>query len=297
MIADAQFNPDEFVDLPSSESLSANEANTITSSSITRVILPVGLIGVGKTTLITALYECFLRGPFASYRFAWSRTLHGLERRSRLARIASQRNLATTPRTTLAESDSYLHLRLSAERSGASIPDLLVADVSGEIFEAVHDDVEFASSLRFLDRVDHISFLVDAQKLSDLTSRHNAAHETDMLIRSFLDAGVVHAAKSVIYTKWDAIAGGDGIDELEDFISQFEHRLRRKYDRRSGGLEFIRTASRPIDGTERKLEMNLDQVLQLWLNSSRCPIRAPSAPVAPTSREFDRFRALALTQI
>ncbi len=297
MIADAQFNPDELVDLPSSESLSAKSANTITRSSSARVILPVGLIGVGKTTLISALYECFLRGPFASYRFAWSRTLHGFERRSHLARIASQRNLATTPRTTLAESDSYLHLRLTGEQVGTSIPDLLIADISGEIFETIHDDVEFAGSLRLLDRVDHISFLVDSRKLSDLTSRHNAAHETDMLIRSFLDAGVDHAAKSVIYTKWDAIAGADGVDELEDFISKFEYQLRRKYDRRSGGLEFIRTASRPIGGTERKLEMNLDRVLRLWLNSSRRPIQVQPAPDSPISREFDRFRATESTPI
>ena len=104
-----------FVELPSGDALSADEANQTTRLSVARVIVPVGLAGVGKTTLLSEIYEKFREGPFAGHLFAWSRTLHGFEQRAHNARIASRRSVPTTPRTPVGDLGAFLHLRLTPE--------------------------------------------------------------------------------------------------------------------------------------------------------------------------------------
>ena len=84
-MVDSTDGTETFVELPSGDALSAEEANQTTRSSVARVIVPVGLVGVGKTTLLSEIYERFREGPFAGHRFAWSRTLHGFEQRAQRA--------------------------------------------------------------------------------------------------------------------------------------------------------------------------------------------------------------------
>ena len=280
-----------FVALPSAGALTVEEANQTARSSVARVIIPVGLAGVGKTTLLTELYGKFLQGPFAGHQYAWSRTLHGFEQRSHLARTASDRTTPETERTRLGGSDVFLHLRLAPSNGVAPARDMLIADCPGEDFRAIRDDVEAAKSHPFLHRADHIAFLVDGESFGTRARRQEAHYETDMLIQSVLDAGVDGAAKSVIYTKWDAALKGDGADQLDEFVETFEEDIRRKHEARTGGLQFIWTAARPESGSELCRGKNLDEVLRIWLRSARRPLEAPVPPGIQAVREFDHFRS------
>ena len=288
---DSRYSRETIVELPSGEALSAEEANETTRSSVARVIVPVGLVGVGKTTLLSEIYERFREGPFAGHSFAWSRTLQGFEQRAHNARIASRRSTPTTPRTSMGDSDAFLHLRLAPEDGLLPARDVLIADWPGEVFREMRDDVQTVKSHPLLPRADHIAFLVDGESLGTLESRHEAYHEADMLIQSILDAGVDSAAKSVIYTKWDAALQGNGADALEEFTNMLERRLRSKHLARSGGLCFIRTAARPSLGSNLGRGMNLDEVLRVWLASARRPSVGPKIQDVHAVREFDRFRA------
>ena len=291
-MADSTDATERFVELPSGEALSVHEANQTARSSVSRVIVPVGLAGVGKTTLLSEIYERFLRGPFAGHSYAWSRTLHGFEQRAHSARIASGRSAPTTLRTPIGDSESFLHLRVTPDDGLLPARDVLIADWPGEAFREMRDDVEAARSHQLLPRADHIAFLVDGESLGKLESRQEAYHEADMLIQSILDAGVDSAAKSVIYTKWDAALKGNGADALEEFTKMLERQLRRKHGARSGELHFIRTAARPDPDSEVDRGMNLDEVLQLWLGSARRPAVWPPVRDVQAVREFDRFRSV-----
>ena len=283
---------ERFVALPSGEALSAEEANQTTRSSVARVIVPVGLAGVGKTTLLSEVYERFLEGPFAGHRYAWSRTLYGFEQRAHSARIASGRPTPTTLRTPITDSEAFLHLRLTPDDGLLPARDVLIADWPGEVFREMRDDVQAARAHQLLPRADHVAFLVDGESLGRLESRQQAYHEADMLIQSILDADVDSAAKSVIYTKWDAALKGNGAHALEEFTKMLERQLRRKHGSRSGELPFIRTAARPDPGSEVDRGKNLDKVLQLWLDSARRPAVWPAARDVQAVREFDRFRSV-----
>ena len=280
-----------FVALPRADALTVEEANQTARSSVTRIIVPVGLAGVGKTTLLTELYGKFLQRPFAGHQYVWSRTLHGFEQRSHLARTASDRTTPDTQRTQLGGSDVFLHLRLAPSNGAAPARDILIADCPGEDFRAMRDDVEAAKSHPFLHRADHIAFLVDGERFGTQALRQEAHHETDMLIQSILDADVDGAVKSVIYTKWDAALKGDGADQLDEFVEKFEEEIRRKHEARTGEIQFIWTAARPESGSELCRGKNLDEVLRIWLRSARRPLEVPVSPGVQAVREFDHFRS------
>ena len=280
------------VTLPSGDALTSEEANQTARSSITRVVVPAGLADVGKTTLLAEIYEKFLAGPFAGHRYAWSRTLHGFEQRAHHARIASRRATPTTPRTPIPDSETFLHLRLAPTSDGLTPPrDVLLADWPGEVFREMRDDVGVAKSHPILLRADHIAFLVNGESFGDLGLRHEAHHETDMLIQSILDAGVDKAVKSVIYTKWDAALEGNGAAELEAFVEAFEEQIRLKHKDRAGEFRFIRTAARPAHGSSIERGKNLDEVLRMWLGSARKPMNGLLSTKVQAVREFDRFRS------
>ena len=290
-MVDSTDGTETFVGLTSGGALSAEEANQTTRSSVARVIVPIGLVGVGKTTLLSEIYERFREGPFAGHRFAWSRTLYGFEQRAHSARIASRRSIPTTVRTPIGDSEAFLHLRIAPDDGLLPARDLLIADWPGEVFREMRDDVQTVKSHPLLPRADHIAFLVNGESLGTREYRHEAYYEADMLIQSILDAGVDSAAKSVIYTKWDAALEGNGADELEDFTNTLERELRSKHEARSGELRFIRTAARPARGSDLRRGKNLDEVLRVWLGSARRPTVAPEIQAVQAVREFDHFRS------
>lgn len=290
-MVDSTDDTESFVELPSGDALSAEEANQTTRSSVARVIVPVGLVGVGKTTLLSEIYEKFREGPFAGHRFAWSRTLQGFEQRAHSARIASRRSVPTTPRTPIGDSEAFLHLRVAPDDSLLPARDVLIADWPGEVFREMRDDVQTVKSHPLLPRADHISFLVNGESLGTLEYRQEAYYEADMLMQSILDAGVDSAAKSVIYTKWDAALKGNGADALEDFTKTLEQEICRKHGARSGELRFIRTAARPTPGSNFGRGKNLDEVLRVWLGSARRSPVGPEVRDVQAVREFDRFRS------
>ena len=281
---------ESLVALPSGDALTSEEANQTTRSSVTRVIVPAGPVGVGKTTLLSEIYEKFLEGPFAGHQFVWSRTLLGFEQRAHDARIASRRETPTTPRTPIGDSQKFLHLRIAPSDGLPPPRDVLIADWPGEVFHEMRDNVHAAKSHPLLPRADHIAFLVNGESLGTLELRQEAHHDTDMLIQSILDAGVDGAAKSVIYTKWDAALKGSNPDELDAFTKTFEEELRRKHGTRLGELSFVKTAARPAPGSTLDRGMNLDEVLRIWLGSARRPIVEPTLAAVQAVREFDRFR-------
>ena len=247
--------------------------------------------------MLAEIYGRFLEGPFAGYRFAWSRTLHGFEQRAHYARIASGRQTPTTARTPLAASDVFLHLRLESLEAVTPPRDILIADYAGEVFRGMANDVQAARSHPLLPRADHIAFLVDGESLSDLERRHEARYGLDMLMQSVLDAEVDRAVKSVIFTKWDAALKGDDADQLEEFVEALEEQIRRKHEPRSGELDFIKTAASPELGSPIAHGKNLDKVLRAWVGSVLQPIDVASPPELHVVREFDRFRSIGVGRV
>jgi hypothetical protein len=109
----------------------------------------------GKTTLISTIYDRYLRGPFAGQAFAGSRTLIGLERRSYDSRVASGRIRLETPRTSIAEGLRFFHLALVQGGRQELRRDLMLADRSGETYRSAGGNSALVADLIEVKKADY----------------------------------------------------------------------------------------------------------------------------------------------
>ena len=121
----------------------------------------------GKTTLLTSMYESFQDAPFGGYEFAGSATLPGFEQRCHEGRIESEGLGAHTLRTPAAVGASFLHLRLRTEDESREFSDLLLSDISGELFDRAKDSTDECKALSFLRRADRLVLLLDGARLAN----------------------------------------------------------------------------------------------------------------------------------
>src|SRR6266545_4833715 len=134
------------VPVPSGGALTVEASLRVTLRSAAKVVVPVGPVGCGKSTLITTIYDQFQLGPFGGWLFAGSETLLAFEQRSFLSRTASGRATAGIERTSLSSGEQLVHLRLQDEGQVRAARDLLLADISGELFQSIADHPEQAKS-------------------------------------------------------------------------------------------------------------------------------------------------------
>src|SRR5256885_8695783 len=123
--------------------------------------------------------------PIQKYLFAGSKTLAAFEQLSRHATIACGADLPSTPRTPRAEAEAFLHLQVRANVADSSIRDVLINDISGEIFTDAIADQTVCESLGALYRADHLVVLLDGKVLADTARRHEQrAAARDFLTRA-----------------------------------------------------------------------------------------------------------------
>ena len=129
----------------------------------------VGIVAapeVGKTTLISTMYELLHRRRMAGFGFAGSETLRAYEERCHLARLSSDAAAADTQRTKVGAGLQFTHLRI-ATRSG--IQDAVFADRSGELFDKALARPADIDDFVELHRADVVIILVDLVLLTSST--------------------------------------------------------------------------------------------------------------------------------
>lgn len=199
--------------LHSGEALTAIEATRIMQQHSANVVVPIGSAGVGKTTLLTALYETLGKAPLGEWTFAGSLSLLGFEARSFLATRASGRTVADTPRTSRSSDKLLLHLAIR-DATGI-IRHLLIADVSGEHAESMrmyNDPGDYESLLR---SATCVLLMVDGERLADDVQRHAVESEVRTAFRVTRENGLLAdgVAVHVVATKWD-LCGSPEADRI-----------------------------------------------------------------------------------
>src|SRR5690348_2935417 len=147
--------------VPNWQSLSVAETLHITLRAQTQIVVPVGPVGCGKTTLLATIYDQFLLGPFAGWLFGGSETLLGFEQRSFLSRVVSGGSAASTERTSISAGEQFLHLRIQDEGQTDPPLDVLLADVSGELFREIADRPASAAGIASLQSAHYLAVLLD----------------------------------------------------------------------------------------------------------------------------------------
>ena len=189
----------------------------------------------------------------------------GFENRAHLMRTASKSPTAGADRTSLLETNRYLHLRLSKQGRACS---LLLADWAGETYRRVIESREAAADLDVLKACDHLAIVVDGSRLIDLADRHKARVAANSLLRSCLDAGVMKDPLNVaiVFSKWDLVYKRSGNTQAADYSRTVENEFSKLFGPRAGTLSFHRTAAVTVSPDSTiKDGHGLPELLEYWM--------------------------------
>lgn len=260
--------------LHSGEALTLEEATRVRQGHQAAVVVPVGEVDVGKTTMIAALFEAVGAGPVGGWSFAGSLSLMGFEARSHDAMIDSGRSEADTPRTSRNTDQVLLHLSLVG--SNRTRRHLLLADVSGEHAESLRRHNDPGDYADLLKAATCVLLMVNGEYLADPAKRYAETTKARSLFKAInenhlLDYG---ASVLVIVTKWDLCA--DSADDIAPELDRLTDTIRQS----SVTTEVLRLAARPTataaaDGTD-SFDALLERLLSLPDRRSPMP---PAKPV------------------
>lgn len=285
---DAPLTSSTFVTLPSGDALTENEAGGVTRAEPTQVVILAGPVDSGKTTILVSIFESFLDAPIGNLSFAGSRTLVGFERRCHEARIASGRESPATVHTLPRAGVVFLHLKIATTVGESMVRrNLLLSDISGELFKQIRDSTRAVMELEVLRRADHLCLVVDGAKLANADQRHVARNDVRSILRSIFEAKVLSplCIVEVVFTKWDLVTMAPDAEEIRNYATETREILKRLAAADGRDLKFHEVAARP----ETKLlpfAHGVPTLLRAWFDHDEVPSRARL--YLPETRSDDR---------
>lgn len=278
----------DWVKLPRAELLSIEEVDELLRWRPANLVAVIGERKGGKTTLITEIYERFLRGPFAGQLFSYSQTLLGFEKKSYPSRADSGAEKPDTGRTSLRDGLRFFHLGLIAENS-ARRTDLLLTERAGEAYREARDRPAESLTLIELAKARKVAFILDGERVANDKTRAEAFASVRSMIRAFSDAGALTTCVEVqlVTTKFDLLAVVDAVGGRAA-LDEFEQRLVKSHANRFARVTCWRTAARDPKG-QKEPAWGVAPLLQSWLDPPPLQRRPYSPPLPELHDEFDRL--------
>jgi hypothetical protein len=277
--------PDD-VELPAGTAFDPSTVYEVAREGLARVVILAGEQRSGKTTLISSLYELFQEGVVGRFSFAGSKTLPAFEERCHDARMTSGREIPDTERTKPGEGFRFLHLAL-LDREAPSRTNLLLGDMSGELYDAVRDSSDECAKYEFLRRADHFVVMLNGAKLANNNHAETYAHARGV-VRSLVDADVLrgHTHVTLLTTKWDLIVRSG--DRAQARVTELEESFRTTFASKLPQVHFAHVAARP-ENADLDFAFGLNDLLNAWMDKvGLAP--PPRLNVVASEREFDRLR-------
>lgn len=205
--------------------LTLEQAESKLKSQLGKVISFVGPIGVGKTTLISSLYDMFNTCNELPVRFGGSDTLYAFERLCHHSRITSKSTQTNTPRTSVSEGVSFYHLAVKDENDKKI--ELLLADRAGEDYTQIVNNIKAEVTCEEIKRSDIVFFLADASLLGSLETRHQTRRSTIKLIKAIFEKGALGRNTKIclLLTKNDLITGQDAQELLKNEANKIKNEV------------------------------------------------------------------------
>jgi Double-GTPase 2 len=275
----------DWIKLPRGDLLSIEEADELLRWKPAMVVAVIGERKSGKTTLITEIYERFLRGPFAGQLFSYSQTLLGFEKKSHPSRADSRADKPDTTRTSRQDGLRFFHLGLVSQTNQRRA-DLLITERAGEAYRDARDRPAETKTLLELAKARTVVFILDGERVVDDKTRAEAFASIRGMIRAFSDAGAIPAGAEVqlVTSKFDLLSGEGAADALTS-LSEFEERLVKSHSGRFAKITHWRTAARDPKG-QMEPAWGVPSVLQSWLDPPRPP-QDTSPEIPELHDEFD----------
>jgi GTPase SAR1 family protein len=255
------------IELPNGMFLDRDRVATITRRYQSHIIVLAGEKGVGKTTILTAIYEGLLRSGKPPFLFSGSETLLGFETRCHLSRESSGRDEADTLRTAESDELEFVHLRLQLPTTRVAT-DLLFTDVAGELFNHVANSSNFAKRLTIARHSTTFTLVLDGMKLCTLEERGRHSQRARDVLRSLLEVDVLDDQSRVIVVvnKEDCFTQPENLQYLELLEQQFQNEFGKRFRK----FQIMRIAARPKNVPDAPAHgIGTDQLLTFWLEDSQ----------------------------
>ncbi len=249
--------------------LTVDEATALLSCRSALVVLPIGYVGTGKTTLLAGLYERLCLGPLGERCFAGSLSLLGFEERCFEASLGSGNSRARQDRTSRDAKRLFLHLTVQTVGAGlGSRRDLLMADISGEHLKELVTADEPGPLSFLLARTDVLALLVDGEGLADPLRRYSTITEARTALRAMIERSSVRDTARVValVTKWDYCVG---VADMSNIVS----RLQAELESVVPDVRLMTCAARPDAGSELEEGTGTAEFLEATLEGT---IRDPA---------------------
>ena len=259
----------QLVQLSSGRAYALSDLDTFLLRQPAQLVAIVGDTLSGKSTLICALYEKFLRGEFESFSFAGSDTLIAFEEVAHYSRAVSGASMPETQRTSLSEELQFFHLAIVSEDTDAIRKELFISDRAGEIYRAGLDRPGELLTLQELRLSRCVAVLVDGERLIQADEQHQVLDTTRQLVRAMIDSGTLSTSQhlQIILTKRDEV---ERTGTAECFINRVEtltNRIDDDFGSAVASVEFYEIAAR--DPTrEFDSAHGCEALLKSWLNAS-----------------------------
>lgn len=227
------------------DALDVDEASAILAKAPGRVVVWAGERASGKTTLTCELYER-QRRPGSPVSFAGSQTLLALEQRAHPSRAASGRRVRETRRTERdPEGRELLHLGL-VDGHGTLV-NLLIADLPGEVFRDLRDNVSEPDELPLLARADKLALLADGRRLADPLKRAQVVSGIRQLLHRLTsrDLPDQRTELALVVTKWDQVVDDSA---ARDYWLPREVQLTDEIRSIDAVAPILHVAARPLQG-------------------------------------------------
>lgn len=254
--------PDTY-QINSGEALSRDKFYTIAAKESTKMLLLLGPVASGKTTIETSLYQLFQEKPVENYYFAGSRSLQGFEQRAYYTRIKSKGSLPDTPRTKVDEEPTFLHLRLW-NRDNDATTNLIFWDISGEAFSENIGKVDSVKKeFSFAERADFVIGIIDGEKLCNKKTKNSVVSEIIQLLRTFLDSGVLGegCVLQIVFSKYDLLIKEENYAEI---IERAKDQINGYLEELSANIEYYCVAAMPSSAKDIQVGYGLSELLQRW---------------------------------
>jgi hypothetical protein len=273
----------ESVALPSGNLLDPEEASQVLRRGESRVIAVVGPREAGKTTLISSLFELFLRGPLGSAQFAGSRTMYAFERACHPSRGVSRNAIPQTERTLLTDVQFY---HLATRVPEHPVVDFLIADRGGEDYRSAADDGSGIETFVEIRRADTITFLVDGYQLLSLETRSSVGPEMLSIAQALIDGEAVSGMPraAIVLTKLDEIERSSDRDRAMADYQRIVDKFRDLYGGVFEEIAAFHVAACPSD-TALPLGHGVVSLFEFWGTKAPGSIVDP-APYVSTSTRF-----------
>lgn len=269
---------DEWVDLPAIGLLSVADADALLRWRAANLITIVGERNGGKTTLVTEIYNLFLRGSFADRLYCDSRTLAGFEQKGFHARMASGLAAADTQRTSARDGLRFFHLATAPADEPARRTDLLISERAGETYREVRDQPARAGELIEIRKCTNLVFIVDGARVANRLTRAEAFASVRNMMRAFLTGDVLPASGHVqiVTTKYDLL---DQLEDARDALSGFETNLARLFPALGDRLSCWHVAARdPLN--RLPAGWNVAPLFTTWMRQVDRPVqKVPPSPI------------------